>query len=151
MKISRRRTVLAIFFALALQACLASEGVPALSLDEYRDRLGQIAARTDLLQDHPEQSAQLVTEIPDQLTLNTGTRNVTVNFRYLKNDLASFHSAEASQRPHRLSEIKDYLGELQSSATNLSQSNHNSEQQKLGEILARPEFRKVKGPSAADT
>jgi len=151
MKISRRRTVLAIFFALALQACLASEGVPALSLDEYRDRLGQIAARTDLLQDHPEQSAQLVTEIPDQLTVNTGTRNVTVNFRYLKDDLASFHSAEASQRPHRLSEIKDYLGELQSSATNLSQSNHNSEQQKLGEILARPEFRKVKGPSAADT
>ena len=150
MKISRR-TVLAIFFALALQACLASEGVPALSLDEYRDRLSQIAARTDLLQDHPEQSAQLVTEIPDQLSVNAGTRNVTVNFRDLKNDLASFHSSEASQRPQRLSQIRDYLGELQSSAANLSQSDHNAERQKLGEILARREFRKVKGPGAAET
>src|ERR1700756_3710223 len=104
MKISRRRTVLAIFFVLALQACLASEGAPALSLDEYRDRLSQIAAGTDLLQDHPEQSAQLVTEIPDHLIVNTGTRNVTVNFRDLKNDVASFNSSEPSQKPQRLSD-----------------------------------------------
>ncbi len=146
-----RRIVLAIFLALALLPCLASEGVPALSLAEYRDRLGQIAARADLLQDHPEQSSQLVTEIPDQLTVNTGPRNVTVNFRDLKNDLASFASSEASKKPQRLSDIKDYLSELQSAAANLSETGHKPEQQKLGEILSRREFRKVKGPSVADT
>ena len=150
MKISRS-AVLAIFFTLALLPCLASEGVPALSLGEYRDRLSQIAARADLLQDHPEQSSQLVTEIPDQLTVNTGKRNVTVNFRDLKNDLASFGSSDASQKPQRLSEIKDYLGELQSAATSPSETEQKPAQQKLGEILSRREFRKVKGPSVADT
>jgi hypothetical protein len=145
------RIVLAVFFSLALMQCLAGENGPAIFLNEYRDRLGQFSASVDLLKNHPEQAEQLVTEIPNQLNVNTGTREITVNFRDLKNDLASFSSAEASQKPGRLLQIRDYLGELQLAAINLSTSDHKTEQQKLNEILARHEFHKVRGPSAADT
>ncbi len=145
------RIALAIFFSLALVQCLAGENGPAISLSEYRDRLGQFAAQADLLKVNPEQASQLVTEIPDQLNVNTGTRDVTVNFRDLKNDITSFSSAEAAQKPERLLQIRDYLGELQLAATNLSTTEHKSEQQKLNEILARREFHKVRGPGAAET
>ncbi len=145
------RIALAIFFSLALMQCLAGENGPAISLSEYRDRLGQFAAQADLLKVNPEQASQLVTEIPDQLNVNTGTRDVTVNFRDLKNDITSFSSAEAAQKPERLLQIRDYLGELQLAATNLSTTEHKSEQQKLNEILARREFHKVRGPGAAET
>lgn len=145
------RIALAVLFSLAVMQCLAGENGPAISLNEYRERLGHFTASADLLKDHPEQTAQLITEIPDQLNVNTGTREITVNFRDLKNDLTSFSSAEASQKPERLLQIRDYLGELQSAAINLSNTDHKAEQQKLSEILSRREFHKVRGPSAADT
>jgi hypothetical protein len=146
-----KRIVLTLFFALALQQCLASERVPAFSLAEYRDRLDQIATKANLLQDHPELASQLVTEIPDHLVVNTGTQDFTVNFRDLKDDLASFNSSEAAQRPDRLSQIKDYLGELRSAASDAGTADHSSEQQKLREVLSRREFHKVRGPNAAET
>lgn len=144
------RFVLVIFFALTLQHCLASDSSPALSLIEYRDRLDQYSVRAGSLQEHPDQAAEFVTEIPDQLSVNTGTQSVTVNFRDLKNDLAVFNSGDAAQKPSRLEHIRDYIRELQSAA-NETPSEAKPERQKLDEILARHEFRKVRGPNAADT
>jgi Domain of unknown function (DUF4129) len=140
------RIALALLFTLALTQFLAGENGPAISLDEYRGRLSQFASKTDLLNDHPEQASQLVTEIPDQLNVNTGARAITVNLRDLKNDLTSLSSADDSKKPERLLQIRDYLGELQLAAANLSTIEPKGEQQKLNEILARREFHKVRGP-----
>jgi Domain of unknown function (DUF4129) len=145
------RSVLAIILTACLLPCFALADDTPINLSEYRDRLAHLSTRADSLGEHPEQASQLVTEIPDQLNVNTGTREITVSFRDLKNDLTSFSSAEASQKPERLLQIKDYLGQLQLAATNLSATDHKAEQQKLSEILSRREFRKVRGPSAADT
>ncbi len=145
-----KRLVLLVLLTLAISNRLAGESGPALSINEYRERLDQIAARADLLQEHPEQSSQLVTEIPDQLTVNTGRRTITVSFRDLKNDLAGFVSAEAQQRPGQLTQIRNYLGELQAAAGS-GTADTAAEQQKLTEILSRREFNKVKGPGVVDT
>lgn len=140
--------VLAIFlFALR---CFALAGEAPLTLPEYRDQLVQLSAKADSLGDHPEQASQLVTEIPDELAVNTGTRNVTVNFRDLKNDLASFSSAGSSQQSERLQQIKDYLGELQSAVDNLKGAEPPKEREKLNQILSRREFHKVRQPDARE-
>ena len=91
----------------------------AVAMSDYRARLAK-PSKVDSLADHPEQASQLVSEIPDQLTVDTGTRNITINFRDLKDDLAGFSSTEASQQPERLSQIRNYLGELQLAADNVS-------------------------------
>lgn len=140
--------VLAIFLFLA--RCFASAGEAPLSLSEYRDQLVQLSAKADSLGDHPEQASQLVTEIPDEQAVNTGTRNVTVNFRDLKNDLAGFSAAQASQQAQRLSQIKGYLGELQSAVDNLNAAEPAREREKLNQILSRREFHKVKPPGVRD-
>jgi hypothetical protein len=140
--------VLAIFlFALR---CFALAGEAPLTLPEYRDQLVQLSAKADSLGDHPYQASQLVTEIPDELAVNTGTRNVTVNFRDLKNDLASFSSAGSSQQSERLQQIKDYLGELQSAVDNLNGAEPPKEREKLNQILSRREFHKVRQPDARE-
>lgn len=141
---------LTILLSIALAQPLAGENMPAVSLSEYRDRLSQFAGKAGLLSDHPEQAAQLLTEIPDQLNVNTGTRAITVNFRDLKNDLTSLSSADDSKKPERLLQIRDYLGDLQLAAANLGTIEPNGEQQKLNEILARREFHKVKGPGVRE-
>jgi hypothetical protein len=144
------RIVPGIFFALAIQHCVAGGGIAALTIQEYRDHLEQYSLRAGSLQDHPEQAPQFVTEIPDQLFVNTGTQNVIVNFRDFKNDLAGFSSADAAQRASRLERLRSYLSELQSAA-NAAAIDLKPDRRKLDEILSRREFRKVRGPNAADT
>ena len=145
------RLFLAIIFTLSLPpGCVAAADDSAIAMSDYRTRLSEIAAKADSLGDHPEQASQLVSEIPDQLTVATGTRNITINFRYLKDDLAGFSSTEASQRQERLSQIRNYLGELQLAADNVSPPDKAQEREKLDEILARREFHKVRGPGARE-
>ena len=109
-------------------------------MSDYRARLVDIAAKSDSLADHPEQASQLVSEIADQLAVSTGTQNVTINFRDLKDDLAGFSSMEASQRQWRSIQVRDYLGELELAAYTTSPPESAQDWQKLNEILARHEF-----------
>lgn len=145
------RLLLAIIFTLSLPpGRVAAADDSAIAMGDYRARLSEIASKADSLADHPEQASQVVSEIPDQLTVTTGTRNITVNFRDLKNDLAGFSSTETPQRQERLAQIRNYLGELQLAAGNVSPPDNAQERQKLNEILARREFHKVRGPGARE-
>ncbi len=145
------RLLLAIIFTLSLPpGCVAAADGSAIAMSDYRARLVDIAAKSDSLADHPEQASQLVSEIPDQLTVSTGTQNITINFRDLKDDLAGFSSMEASQRQWRSIQVRDYLGELKLAAYTASPPESAQDRQKLNEILARREFHKVKGPGARE-
>jgi hypothetical protein len=128
-------------------ACAAT----AISLSEYRQQLRDLSSRVDTIDAHPEDIAKTSASIPDEIVVNTGANEVTVNYRNLKNDLAALSRASQDKRPAGLRQIRDYLRTLDAEADRYDQSSDlNAAHQKLSEILARREFHNVRGPSARD-
>ncbi|HKD81369.1 MAG TPA: DUF4129 domain-containing protein [Candidatus Angelobacter sp.] len=132
--------------------CAVRAHANSISVSEYRQQLADISQKVDALKADPDQAAQLVTEIPDTVSVSTGSGEVQVNYKILKADLAAFSRANEEKRASLLNQIQNYVQALTSEAeaferagTDLSAA-HN----KLAAILARHEFSKVRGPNAKD-
>ena len=140
--------------SLALLLCLA----PALAhadrvpVSEYRSQLGGIAGQIESLRNHPEQAAKVVTAIPDQVSVITSAGTVTVQYKTLKDDLASFSRVDAEKRPAFLAKIQAYVQSLRVAADAYEKSagDLTPAHEKLNRILSAREFSKVNGPSAKD-
>jgi hypothetical protein len=140
-----------VLFALAMLVLPAAAAGSELSLAEYRQQLRELTANVDALADHPELAGKTATDLPDKVVVNTGSGQVTVNYRNLKDDLAAFSRADAAQRSAALAQIQNYLRELGAEAEAYEQgSSPAAARQKLTEILARREFRGKQGTSTGD-
>lgn len=148
---TRSPIVRALIFALLFCGLLAGEA--GVSPDQYRQQLTEIEARVHSLDDHPEQAGKVIASIPDQIVVNTGSGEVTVNYHPLKNDLTEFDKAERTAKPQRLEQIKSYILHLETAASEYSQSSEDltASRQKIGQILSQSEFRKVHGPGVRET
>jgi Domain of unknown function (DUF4129) len=136
----------ALLLSFCSTACAAN-----LSLGQYRQQLQELTTKVDSLRDHPEQGAVTEATIPDQVTVNAGQGEITVNYRELKNDLAAFSKAYAQKRSAMLPQIQNYLQALRAEADAFELgTDTEAARRKLTGILARSEFRKVGGPSAKD-
>ena len=149
--IARRPIVRTLVLALLLCGQLAAD--TRVSLDKYRQQLQSIEARVHSLDDHPEQAGDVIASIPDQVAVNTGSGEVTVNYHPLKNDLTEFDKAERTAKPQRLEQIKSYILRLETEATAYSQTSEDltPTRRELGQILSQSEFRKVHGPGVRET
>jgi len=140
-----------LVFALFFSGLVAADA--SVPLDQYRQQLTQIEARVHSLDDHPEQAGEVIASIPDEVVVNTGSGEATVNFHPLKDDLTQFDKAERTAKPQRLEQIKRYMIRLETAAREYSQSSEDvtASRQKLGQILSQSEFRKVHGPGVRET
>ena len=150
---SRHAITSLLLLALLWTFAGASAQAESISVAQYRAQLRDIAAKIAALQDDPEQAGRTVADIPDQVTVSAGSGEVTVNYKSLKDDLAVFSHAEPQKRPALLGKIQDYVQTLSAAADAYEQNATDvpSAQAKLGQILSRSEFNKVKGPTAKDT
>ncbi|HWF04657.1 MAG TPA: DUF4129 domain-containing protein [Candidatus Angelobacter sp.] len=142
----------AALLGLMLLCCAPHARAGDLSVSEYRQQTKDIAAKVDALQSHPEAAGELVTSIPDQVSVFTHGGAVTVNNKTLKDSLTTFVGANEQKRPGILREIQTYA-QAMSRAADAFDSNSNdlaAERGRLVQILARHEFNKVKGPNAKD-
>lgn len=120
-----------------------------ITLHEYRQQLADLAEKAKSLDDHPETAAKISVDIPQQVTVKTGTRDVTVNFRHLKNDLASFAGGDAGRKAALSPHIQEYVRTLAAEAAELDQAaSPANARAKLESILAGKEFSRVRGPNA---
>jgi Domain of unknown function (DUF4129) len=124
----------------------------SVSVSEYRQQLQNIADKVDSLQSHPEAARELVTSIPDQISVASSSGETTVNYKTLKDNLAAFAGADEKKRPTLLREIQTYTQAMNAAAQDYegSSADLTAQRSKLGEILSRKEFKKVQGPSAKD-
>lgn len=136
-----------VFCLFAVAACAES-----ISISEYRQQLHDMSQKVDALKADPGQAGKLVAEIPDTVSVTTSSGEISVNYKPLKADLATFTSAKEEKRASLLNQILNYVQALTSEAeaydsagTNLSPAHD-----KLTAILARHEFNKVRGPNAKD-
>jgi hypothetical protein len=142
---------LILALALTTLAVPPARAATAISLSEYREQLRDLSTRVDALDAHPEDIAKTSASLPDEVVVKTGSAEVTVNYRDLKNDLAGLSRASAEKRPAALRQIRDYLKALNSEAEGYDQaSDVKAANKKLSAILARREFQKVGGPSFRD-
>jgi hypothetical protein len=149
----KQHNITGIATLLALLLCLAPLAkAESLSVAEYRQQLQNIAAKVDTLQSHPEAAAELVTSIPDQVSVATSSGQITVNNKNLKDNLAAFADADEEKRPTLLREIQGYTQAMATAAESYegNSSDLTVQRSKLGQILARSEFKKVQGPNAKD-
>src|ERR1700761_5248170 len=106
----KRHNITGIAMLLALLLCVAPlVKAESLSVPEYRQQLHNIAAKVDSLQSHPEAASELVTSIPDQVSVATSSGQITVNNKSLKDDLAAFAGADEEKRPALLREVQSYI------------------------------------------
>lgn len=140
-----------LVFALLFSGLVSADA--SVPLDQYRQQLTEIEARVHSLDDHPEQAGEVIASIPDEVAVNTGSGEVTINYHPLKDELTEFDKAERTAKPHHLEQIKSYIIRLETAAREYSQSSEDvtSSREKLGQILSRSEFRKVHGPGVKET
>jgi hypothetical protein len=124
----------------------------SISISEYRQQLKDIAAKVEALQPNPEKAGDLVAEIPDHVSVTTGSGEINVNYKTLKDSLAALARADEQKRPGMLQQAQNYARELSAAAESYEKrsADLSSTHRQLDQILSRHEFNKVKGPNAKD-
>jgi len=125
---------------------------PTVSLTEYKQQLQSLSRQIEALKDDPARAGELVATIPDSISITSGTGEVQVNYKSLKDDLTAFAKADAARQATFLPKIQKYLEWLSAAAESYEKSGANTADArgKLNDILSRREFNKVKGPDAKD-
>jgi uncharacterized protein DUF4129 len=146
-----QRLLLAITIGFLCWADLSAART-AISLTEYRQQLQDISDKVASLGDHPDQAGTVIAAIPDKVMVRILSGEITANYHVLKNELTLFSKADPKVKSRNLETIQTYLLALQSQAAACELPDHTSSaRQKLGEILARREFRNVHGPGLKET
>jgi hypothetical protein len=142
----------ALFFMLLACLCVPAACAASVSVADYQQQMRDISQKVEALTLHPEQAGRLVAEIPDQVIVTGSSGEVNVNYKSLKDDLAAFSLASPEKRPALLGKIQNYVRALNQAAAAYEKPGADLSQAhgKLGQILSRHEFNKVKGPSAKD-
>jgi hypothetical protein len=136
---------------LVLLGSIPKAGAESLSVAAYQQQLQGIVTKVQSLESHPENAGELVASIPDQAAVATGSGEIKVSYKVLKDSLAAFAAADENKRPALLRQAQQYARAMNSAAEEYDKraADTGPAHQKLQEILSRGEF-KTKGPSAKD-
>ena len=146
------RVISSLLLALLACSCALPAHAESISTAEYKQQLHDLAQKVDALKTNPYQVGQLVTEIPDTVSVSTGAGEIKVNYKILKDDLTAFSRADEEKRTSLLQQLQNYVQALNAEAENFDRSRADlaASRNKLNQILARREFNKVSGPNAKD-
>ncbi len=140
-------TVVCIFAAPVL-----AEAGSAMSVQEFREQLTDFEAKVDSLQQNPGSAGEVITQVPNQVQVETGTGQITVSYKDFKNDLAQFAAGNTAKKALLLPRLRSYVKTLQEETTAFDDGANKQSQatSKMAEILARKEFNRVRGPSVLE-
>jgi hypothetical protein len=131
--------------------CSLKAGAESLSVAAYQQQLQGIVTKVESLESHPENAGELVTSIPDQISVATGSGEIKISYKVVKDSLAAFAAADENKRPALLRQAQQYARAMNSAAEEYDKraADPGPAHRQLEEILSRREF-KTKGPSAKD-
>lgn len=144
-----QRRALAAVAALVFSLSGFSAAMTGVSISAYRRQLHEFSEKIHSLEDHPDDAGSIIASIPDQVSIDTTGREITVSYHPLKDALTQFSKADSQHKAEYLKHIHTYLATLEEQAEIYEQPNAvraSSSRQKLAEILARREFRNVHRP-----
>lgn len=148
----RNRNIATAALLVPMFFCVPRARADSITVAEYRQQLQDIANKVDSLQSQPETAGELLKTVPDQTPVSTDSGEIDVSYKTLKTKITAFAAANGQKRPGALRDLQAYMQAMNAAALSYGKSNPNlsAEHDRLGQILSRHEFRKVKGPSAED-
>lgn len=153
-----RRTRILLLAALAGSFCALAFGQPKadsaspLSLSEYTAEIGRWSSALQELRDHPEEAADLRSQLPTHWPVAAGGERIDVSTKWLQTGLDAVER-DPNTASRLGAQLLAHLRALRNGAEELSTSpeiRDASARQKLQAILARREFSGVHGPTALD-
>jgi hypothetical protein len=150
--------VRAVLLLLLIGSCAAQpapsspDAAAPLSLEAYQRQLQDWSQQLSSLEQHPEQALQLRTAFPAKSVISEAGRSMEVSHSWLNTALGEFIAAKPERKPKLLRQMQAGLAAQGQEAALFSQppAYPTSSRQKLSEILARREFRAVRGPTLWD-
>lgn len=123
-----------------------------LTVEEFISQADGLIERVHSLSDNPTNARELRESLPDAVTVITDSREYTVSYAWLKNDLAELPSANPAKRSQLIKGIGSRLQHAEEEALmfTIATPVPDNASSKLAAILARREFRDVHGPTALD-
>jgi len=124
----------------------------ALGLDAYQAQLQDWSQQLGALEQHPEQAIPFRASLPQKSVVTEGTRSMEVSHDWLNTALVEFIAGKPEGKPELLRQMQTRLAAQRQEASLFRQpaAYPASSQQKLSDILARREFRAVRGPTLWD-
>src|SRR5690349_7988551 len=118
---SRRRFRLigAALLLLALSSATAQNGDQVqqkLTRDEFVSQIDGLIERIHSLSDNPASARAVRESLPDTVTVITDSREYTVSYAWLKNDLAELPSANSAKRAQLIERIGSRLQDAEEQA-----------------------------------
>jgi hypothetical protein len=120
-----------------------------LDLNAYQAQLGDWSQQVSALEQHPEQAQVFRSTLPQKSVVSEGTGSLEVSHEWLKTALMEFIAAKPEQRAELVRQMQKRLAAERHQADLFRQpaAYPDSAPAKLAAILARREFRSVRGPS----
>lgn len=143
----KRKASLLLAIGLLCSAVIAES--PSVTVAEYCRQLAGISDKVQSLAQHPEQAGAVEAGIPAAITIKTSSGEITVQNQHLKDDIAALSKINGEKQNALLQQITSYVQQLQDQAAAFEQTGPDTADatSKLNEILARKEFRNIRGPS----
>jgi hypothetical protein len=138
-----------LLLAICLLCSAAIAQSASITVAEYRRQLAQISDKVQSLAQHPEQAGAVEAGIPTTVTVKTSSDEIIVKNQRLKDDIAALSKASPEKQSALLLQITSYVQQLQDQAAAFERTGPDTAdaRSKLNEILARKEFRNIRGPS----
>jgi len=147
----------AILLPLLVVSC-GAQSVPSspaatvpLVLQAYQQQLQGWSQQLGSLAQHPEQAPEFRASLPQQFVVSEGGRSMEVSHSWLNTALAEFIAAKPERRPELLRQMQAHLADQSREAELfIRPADYPSSRERLSQILARREFRAVRGPTLWD-
>jgi hypothetical protein len=153
---SRRLAATAALLALALtltahaQEPHQPEGSITFTIETYQAELDRLIAALDRLTAEPARVAELRTSLAPHWSIATASRTFETDTGWLLDELAGYEDKKPDERAAVLVELRQRLQAMRLEAQASAQPSDAAARARLDQVLARPEFRQVEGPSALD-
>jgi hypothetical protein len=129
--------------------CCAQSAGDTLTSPQYREQLDQLLAATSQLDSTSNQTPNRLRDLPESWRVHIDEQDFEISTEGLHRDIRRYETeksaANASAIRARLQSLRDDLGGFERQPADVS-----ANRRELNSILARPEFRDVRGPSWLD-
>lgn len=152
---NRSRWIAAALLLLALSSApaqVSDQIQQKLTLQEFISRTEALIDRVHSLSDNAGDGRAIRESLPDSITVLADSREYTISYAWLKNDLDQLPGANAARRSQLIKDIERRLDSTKDEAQAFAVAAPVPDiaRSKLTLILAAREFRDVHGPTAVD-
>jgi hypothetical protein len=123
-----------------------------VSIAEYQSTLEQWSQQVGRISNDPSVAAKLRSSLPKSIRVDAGAREIESSTAWLDASLEDLQKTRADQRSAKIKQIQERLRAMRQEARQFAEPSPagSDREAKIKGILARREFRSVRGPSAWD-